>query len=374
MENENEEKSKIEELKKHLDSRSFSQPDENIRRPTGINVNDIRDDWSEEDKKNLVENPTLENQMAKKQRNFLKKFLVGSVAFFILALAIASFVLFGGGNIISSDNVEVSVSGPVEVSGGERLSLDIIVFNDNNTALELADLIVEYPDGTRSPNNLSLELPRERFPLGNIGSGDKFEQEINAVLFGEEGSKEKIKLTVEYRVSGSNAIFFKEKEYEIEISSSPVSFSIESLTEVNSGKEISLDVTLKSNSNNLIEDLMFIAEYPFGFTFKESVPRTSYEQNIWKIGDLSPGEEKKIEITGVLEGQDNEERIFRFFSGLQSEDDEQELKTAFVSSTQLIFIKKPFLSLDIVVDGSTSNNYSTPVGEIVNVDILWKNN
>jgi len=219
-----------------------------------------------------------------------------------------------------------------------------------------------------------VELPRERFSLGNIGPGKKITQNIKAILFGEEGSREKIKMTVEYRVSGSNAIFFKEKEYEIEISTSPVSLIVESLEDVNSGKEITLNITLRSNSNNLIENLMFIAEYPFGFTFKESFPRSSFDQDVWKIGDLSPGEEREIRITGVLEGQDGEERVFRFFSGILSEDSEKEIETAFVSGIQSIFIKKPFLALNIVLDGNTSANYNASIGKFVNVDILWENN
>jgi len=377
MEN-NEEKNKIEELKKHLNSRSFSSVSDRDRMKRPIkDVDGINRDWSHLDKEESNPKPVTHSigyQMAKKKSNFLKLFLTISIIFFIIALSAAAFILFGGRNIISSDNVEISVSGPVSISGGETLSLDIIIQNNNNTELALADLIIEYPEGTRSPQNLSVELPRERFSLGNISSGKKTNKEINAILFGEEGSKGEIKLTVEYRVAGSNAIFFKETIYEIEISSSPVSFSVESLKEINSGKEINLDLLIKSNSNNLIENLMFISEYPFGFTFKNSSPRPSYEQNIWKIGDLSPGEERKIRITGTLEGQDGENRVFRFFSGIQSENEEKELQTAFISSTHLISINKPFLAVDMVIDGNTSGNYNTFLGETVSVDLLWKNN
>jgi hypothetical protein len=376
-----EEKSKLDELKKQLDSRSFSPPSLQRRaNRSQLEIEDIRKDWDQEEgvkgtpTEQNFNNQSLESMQGRKNKSFLKIFLLGSIVFFIIALAIAIFVILGGGNIISSDNVDISASGPASISGGEVLSLNIIVSNNNSTSLELADLIVEYPEGTRSAKNLSIEIPRERFSLGNIKPGDRANQEIEAILFGEEGSRERIKLTIEYRVAGSNAIFFKEKEYEVEISSSPVSFSIESLTDVNSGKEISLEVTLRSNSNNLLEDVLFTTEYPFGFTFKESIPRPSFDQNIWKIGDLSPGEEREIKITGILEGQDGEERIFRFFSGIQNEDQEKELKTAFVSSNRSIFIKKPFLALDIVINGNTSGNYNTPIGSTVNVDILWKNN
>ena len=374
MEND-EEKSKIDELKKRLNSRSFSSTENSDRKILPKKeVDETRRDWPKEDKEVQNASHPLESMVIKRKRNFLKTFLLGSIVFFVIALTIMLFTLFGGRNIISSDNVDISVSGPTSISGGETLSLDIIVSNGNNTDLELADLIIEYPEGTRSANNLSIDLPRDRFSLGDVPAGRKVNQKIEAILFGEEGGREKIKITVEYRVAGSNAIFFKEREYEIEISSSPVSFSIDSLTDVNSGKEVSFIVKLKSNSTNLLEDLLFIAEYPFGFIFESSEPRTSFEQNIWKMGDLSPGEEREIKITGILEGQDGEERVFRFFSGIESEKNEKELEVAFVSAVRSVFIKKPFLALDIVIDGNTSLNYNTSVGKLVSVNILWKNN
>jgi hypothetical protein len=372
MENE-EKKSKLEELKKHLNSRSYSPNEEREDlQTTNREFYDVKGDWEEKESPPI--NYESLRSMARKKRNSLKTFLIISILFFFVALTVTAYIIFGGSNIISSENVEISVSGPVSISGGETLSLDIIVSNNNSADLELTNLIVEYPEGTRSPENISTELPRERFSLGNIVSGSKTSQEINAVLFGEEGDRVKIKLTIEYRVAGSNAIFFKEREYEVEISSSPVSFNIESLIDVNSGQEISLDVSLQSNSNNLIEDLMFIVEYPFGFTFKESSPSPSFDQNIWKIGDLSPGEERKIKITGIIEGQDGEERVFRLFSGIQSQSNERQLETAFVSSTRSVFIKKPFLAINVALDGDTSTNFSTSMNDNIDVSISWRNN
>jgi hypothetical protein len=367
-------RNKIEELKKRLNSRTYSPNEERedlrVFNKEPLNV---EEEWKDPEIEPNINYQSLKS-VANRRRSFLKTFLMLSVLFFIVALGIASYVIFGGRNIISSENVEISVSGPISISGGETLSLDVIISNKNNTDLELTDLIIEYPEGTRSPDNLSTELPRERFSMGRIISGGKNSQKVQAILFGEEGDRHKIKMTLEYRVTGSSAIFFKEREYEVEISSSPVSFNIESLIDVNSGQEITLDIFLKSNSNSLIEDLMFIIEYPFGFTFKDSTPSPSFDQNIWKIGDLSPGEERKITISGKIEGQDGEERVFRLFSGIQSDKSEKELQTAFISSTRSVFIKKPFLSIDVSLDGNSSLNHNASMDRSVKVDVSWRNN
>jgi len=372
--NDNEKKSKIEELNKYINSRGFSSNlDQNRTKTPKERVDDIRVDWEGRGSDDLIGAKVNFQKMSKK-RKFTGIFLTGSFVFFVVAMAVAVFVIFGENNIISSDNVSIALSGPVSVSGGEILSLEVIVTNKNTTSLELADLIVEYPDGARSSNDFSKELPRERFSLGQVKPGDKVNQPISVVLFGEKSDIQKIKFTVEYRVSGSNAIFSKDKFYDIEINDSPVSMSIMSLSEVNSGKEISLDITMRSNSDSVIKDLMLVAEYPFGFSFKSSVPNSSYDQNVWRMGDISPGEERKIKITGTLEGQDDEERFFRFFAGIQSKESNTELETAFVVTSRSIFIKKPFLSLDVVIDGSSSENQSIDLLKLVNVGINWTNN
>lgn len=371
-------RSKIDDLEKSLysKSRKIDSIQKKEEWPLSNRKYDIVDDWENKENLNKIIEENKEDMFGNQQKGkgFLKKFLIFSTGFFIIAVAIAAFVIFGGSNIISSENVEISFSGPVSISGGEKLSLQIMILNKNNANLELADLLIEYPEGTRSAVNLNKEMPRSRSSIGDIKAGDLARETIEAVLFGEEGDKKQIKITIEYRVSGSNAIFFKEKVYEVEISSSPVSLIVESLKDINSGKEIDLEVILSSNSANVINNLMFIAEYPFGFTFSKSSPRPSFENNIWKLGDLAPEGERTVKITGRLEGQDNEERIFRFFAGVQSEDNEREIETAFIVSNQSIFIKKPFISLDVAVNGNTSESLSSPSGIPIGVSIAWQNN
>ena len=67
----------------------------------------------------------------------------------------------GGGNSISSDNIEIGLSGPVSIGAGEVLSLEIDVLNKNSVDLETADLLVEYPDGSRSAVDVK-QLSRDK--------------------------------------------------------------------------------------------------------------------------------------------------------------------------------------------------------------------
>ena len=71
----------------------------------------------------------------KEKRTFWYKFLIFSIIFFIFAVAVSAFVFYKGGNLISSENVEIVVNGPVSVGAGEEMSYQVSILNRNNVAL-----------------------------------------------------------------------------------------------------------------------------------------------------------------------------------------------------------------------------------------------
>src|SRR3990167_8007163 len=99
------------------------------------------------------------------------KILIGAFIFFVLALGIALFRFFVGTNTVSGGNIDILLTGPVSISGGEELPLDIQVKNNNAVDLKVVDLRIEFPDGTKSSDNLSKDLKRYAEILGDINAG-----------------------------------------------------------------------------------------------------------------------------------------------------------------------------------------------------------
>lgn len=310
----------------------------------------------------------------RKVTSFSTKMMIFSIIFFLVALGFGFFIYYNGGNVFSTNNIEINVLGPVSIGGGEKLAFEISVRNNNNASLEDVNLKIEYPEGTRENENISSELKRQDELLGDIPSGDEIKKKVNVVLFGEENSKKEIQISLEYRVKNSNAIYEKIKKFEIALTSAPISISINSLSEINSGQDVEFVIDIASNSSSLLKDVVLKGEYPFGFIFKEATPKPSYDQNVWKIGDLKPGEKKKIKLKGQVEGQDGEERVFRFYAGLQSPKDEKSVDPVFLSSTQSLMLKKPFIGVSLVLDGQTSPIYVTELGKEIRGDVVWENN
>lgn len=371
-------KSRIEELKKRLYSRTNKPKEVHLSGLKETNF-DVKNDWSYEnttgidaDGQNMRDR---DNMTKKRQHSFLNKALIISLVFLLGAMLYALFSFGTGQGTISSRNIIIKVSGPISVSAGETLSLELDIKNNNNVNLELADLLVEYPEGTREAENLSTELKRYRKSLGDIPSDRRVQTTIDSVLFGEEGEEKTISIGVEYRIPGSNAIFFVEKKYKVKIISSPLSMNVDSPTSVNAGEEIEFVLNIVPNSTDSLERILVVAEYPFGFKYdEESGTKPTFDNNIWEIKKLEPGDKTRIVIRGIMLGQDDEERTFRFVAGLPKEFDEKIIGTPFLTHTRSITIERPFLGVSLALNGNTAESVSVGAGSDVRADIVWQNN
>lgn len=310
---------------------------------------------------------------AKKSNTPLIIFLA-SALFFVVSLMVAGFIFLRGSNVVSSDNIDLQILGPSLVDGGKEASLQILIDNDNTTALQLADLILEYPEGTRSTADVTRSLTQERISLGDIPAGGSLKQTASAVLFGEEGATRTIRATLEYRVAGSNAIFVKESSIDLIIGSSPVTLTVEGPLAATAGKELSFVIKVSSNATTPIRNVVLEAQYPFGFTVTSASPETSVGDALWQIGELKPRDEKTIRVGGVLEGQDGEERVFRFSVGSLENATDVRLAVPYITIPHSLSIQRPFISGNLSFNGVNAKTVAVYDGKDVHGIITWQNN
>lgn len=363
-------KGRIENAKRKLDSRlvhDVQEVEPSLAKEEDLNV---KHDWGTQ----AAGMPVAHSLFPPQHASVPKKLLIASVSFFLIAAGISTAVIFGGHNNISSDNIAIEISGPTTVDGGKELTLDVTVSNNNKIDLELADLRVVFPDGTRKADNLGEELKRLTDPIGDLAAGKSVKKQVRAVLFGQQNEKKQILLEVEYRVAGSNAIFTKDKTLDIVVTSSPVNLIVSSLKEVNSKQDLEFTVDLASNSSQILKGVIVRGDYGFGFTYTGADPKPFLGQNVWRIGDLQPGEKRSIRVRGRLEGQDGEDRTFHFSVGIQGAGDPKTMQPEFLSVAQTVSIKKPFVSLDLALDGSTGQLLAATAGRGVRGEIAWVNN
>ncbi len=386
-ENKTAEKSKIEELKKSLYSRSAPEIRAKRHMRWGkTDVGEVQTDWEHpaEDSQNSG-NPAEkeEVELNKKYENhsmsFFTKLLIASAVFFVIAMGAGIYLVLNGENIISANNIDITVSGPVTIAGGDPITFDIQVNNKNNVKLQTVDLVVNFPSGTVNPDDTTKELKQYQELMDDILPGGIAQKSVRAVIYGEENSKKNITINISYKVAGSNAVFKKQKTYQVLVSSSPISLTVSSFKEVTSGQEFEMEVTLASNSEEIIRNMLLKASYPFGFTFISSDKKSASNISVWKIGDIPPKGKKVVKFKGKLEGQDDEVRVFSFTTGAQSIRDSEAIGTEYVTASQEISIKKPFITATISFNDNNvgSNNSGEFIGSFnspVKATVSWFNN
>jgi len=369
--NEENKESSIEQLQKRLYARGRSTIRPKRRRRLRGHAIEVQKDWKPESTKRKAEWKIPE---APPKHSLLAWLLIASVVFFVVSFGVSAFLFFSGQGEISPKKIEIVVKGPATIGGGEELSLQIAVTNHNTVPIERADLIIEFPPGTRSSSDVTVPLPRLRRSLGTIPARGSAQQTIRAVLFGKENTRQNIAIKIEYRIKGSNAIFFEDQVYQLTISSSPLTLRVDALENITSGQEVEFVATLTSNSSTVVEDILLVVEYPFGFDFESALPRASFTDNVWELGDIEPEGERTITIRGIVLGEDGEERIFRFASGIQSAQNEKRLATEFITSLKSIFIEKPFLSVELALDRETAPIHVVKNAKTIRGVISWINN
>lgn len=298
-------------------------------------------------------------------------FLGGAFVFFVLALALAGYIFTVGGNTVSVDKVSVDVQGPTTIAGGDTVPLTIIVTNRNAVAIDNVTIEVAFPPDTRSAANVLEAYPRYTENIGSLPSGGSVSRSIKAVLFGGTGQNLSLPVSVSYSSAGSNAVFVKKSAYPIAVSTTPLSVSVDTLSEVVSGQPITLSLTVRSNATVPLNNVVLTGSFPFGFSVTSSslpLSNTSF-----LIGTLKPGATKNLTLTGVLVGQDHESRTFRFTLGTASTAQDQSIAVNYMTVDAPVTIVAPFITTSLALNGDTSPNPTIAPGAVESVTLSYTN-
>ena len=365
---------KIERLRRAMYSRELSpRLQEHERRTLNAREEVIGDDWKRDEPK--LEPVTSAPRTINVIRRALWWLLALAVIFFIGAVAFfIYFFTFGAGSSgASASNIDIVITGPASIAGGEVTELQIAITNKNSVPLSLATLTVSYPPGTRSPSDF--RTPQLTYPidLGTIQPGETKEGTVKAVLSGTEGEQSDVKAELDYHLGGSNAIFTATSDYGFTFSSSPLSIAVTGDSQAISGQPLSMTVTIASNATEPINDVLLSAAFPFGFQMTSSVPNV-IAPGLWKLGTLNPGQKQSVMVTGVLTGNTGDDRVFNFTTGTRTSNASSSIDVPLGASPFSVSISQPFMGLSILVNNSSTTPAVITPGQKVTVTITYQNN
>ncbi len=300
-----------------------------------------------------------------KHPTFFKKFFMFSFFALIASLAFAYVYLSNGGNVVTNKKIDLEVLGNSFVSGGEKANFDIIIVNKNSVNLELASLLIKYDKG------VGAKIPAsDRIQIGTILPGETKRLPYVLPVIGQEGDIKDIVFDLEYRISGSNALFVKTITNQITLRSSVLGIGIDASSVSSPNQPFTMKVSLSPNGSETLKNIALKVEYPTGFTFRNASPGTFSGNNIWYLGDITSATPQTISITGDINGFNDEERVFRFYAG-EFDRTNNDVSPVYVSKIHSVILNKPFLSAKINEDTAIIPIQS---GQTVPVTIIWQNN
>lgn len=359
---------RLEELKSKLFNKNYQTKIEHRDVFSNLDKNEVMDSWKTKEKASfgIVENFFMKTSI-------FKKFFIFSIIFFILTLCYAGYVFFIGGNTVSNNNIDISILGNNFTAGGEELSLVVGIVNRNNSALELVDLTMEYSKS--SSEDISVDTEHFRTTLGTIPAGATRNENLKVVLFGEQGTTRLLRITLEYRLAGSNSIFIKEKFYKVNITSTPINLLVDAPSTISPNQDIALNIKTILNATKAISKILVKVDYPFGFIFANSTPAPSFSNNVWDLGDIAPGVENNIIINGkMVDVFDGEEKTFNISSGSQSSTNKSVIDVIFNSIKNTVMVKKPFIEASLFVNGVYQKEYAVDAKTPIRAEIHYSNN
>ena len=352
----------IEKLRKRLYSRGDKFNEVERHGVSDITV-DVRRDWVVPETANA-----LDTTPPQKSRRYRWYILLSSFIILMLTAAATGLYMFSGGNQISSQNIEIAITAPNSLGGGERLDGQISVTNQNAVTIDAATLIVTYPDNAQTATEPKESLFERRISIDRLAPGEARNVPIEAIVFGEEGDEKVLQAQLEYRIENSDSLFYKDATpHNFRIISSPVTLEVSSVRQVSAGQEVEVDITLTSNTNQTFENLLVTAQYPEGFTYKSAIPDPDFNQNVWRVTRLNPEESKTITVRGTVAGLADSALRLNVSVGPSLPNNQFIAGATLTDSYTEFVIERPFINVMIEIGGSRENPVVLQAGS--NADI-----
>ncbi len=270
-------------------------------------------------------------------------------------------------NSYSKENLKLEILGPSEVTLGQETEYIVKYKNTGNFQLNNPEFIFEPPEQALKGEAF---LERQVFGVEQLGEviypGEEKVFRFKMRLMGEVEDVKIIKASLSYQPQDIKARYESSSSITTKIKSVPITLEFDLPSKAAAGKELIFRINYFSNVDYLLTDLRCEVEYPFGFEFVKSSPK-SIDKADWVIPVLNKSDGGRIEITGIPSGNIGSAQIFKAKLGMWREGEFIVLKEI----TRGVEIIEPFLYLRQEINGNPQ--YVALPGELLHYEIFFKN-
>jgi hypothetical protein len=286
---------------------------------------------------------------------------------FVFLLVIVGFFWYWQGNIYSKETVRLEILGPSEVTLGEEVEYIVKYKNNGDFRLDDPELIFEPPEYSVQDEEI---LERQVLSLDKLGQaiypGEERSFSFRVRLLGKEGEVKVARAYLSYQPKDLKARYESISSFTTRIKSVPISLDFDLPSKVESAKDFTFRLNYFSNTDYLLTNLRVQIEYPVGFEFINSSPK-SLEKTDWQLPLLNKSEGGRIEVTGNISGKIGDVRIFKAKIGTWKDGEFILLK----ETTRGVEVTK--LSIYLRQEINNNPKYVALPGDWLHYEIYFKN-
>jgi len=270
-------------------------------------------------------------------------------------------------NVYSKDILKLEILGQGEADLFQEIKYIVKYKNNGKVRLEEPELIFDYPDYSIPIDGTPLRVIKKSEELGEaIYPGQEKTFTFTARLMGQEGEIKEARVTLSYRPKNLKARYTSETSFTTIIKKVPLNFDFDLPSKIESGKELKFRLNYFSNVDYPLSGLRVIIDYPLGFEFINSTPK-SLEKIEWELGLLNKAEGGRVEISGKLMGEVGEEKVFRARIGSWKDGEFILLK----ETVKGIAIIRPALYITQQINNNPK--FVANSGDLLHYEIFFKN-
>jgi hypothetical protein len=286
----------------------------------------------------------------------------------LLFIVVAVFAFFSWqGMSFSKEVLKIEILSSSDTSIGEKIEYIVKFKNNGNIRLENPELLFEYPENSIISNGSNrIKIVSSSELGGDLYPGEERIFKFEAMLLGKEKDIKIAKASISFQPKDLKTRNEVSTTFTTILGEAPVNLSLDIPAKVGAGKTLSFKVSYSSDASYSFQDLTCYVAYPNEFDFLYSQPKGigNVQFDIPLLGEAGFG---KIDVSGILNGESSEQKVFKARIGIWQNGNFVLLKEV-IKSVQII---SP--SLHVTQRVNNDSTYSSFAGDKLHYELIFQN-
>ncbi len=308
----------------------------------------------------------------------------------IVGLGVFYFFFFEK-NVFSKEDVTLSIIAPDEVENGETVDFIVKIKNNSQIPIKNIELTFYWPKGaikieeeknnnllnqndnknlndSKNKEEIKKNFSYEKKTIKEIMGGSEKSISFKAKIFGYKDEKKEARATIYYYPKDINIRYDDKTSFSLAVRDNPLLFNILIPSYIVPGKNVDIEFSYSSISDIILDNLILKVKWPSGFDFLQSIPEPIEKTNIWSLGSLNNEEGGSVKISGVFNGNIDEEKV------IEAEIGREDPQIGFITLARLqkvIKLTKSEIEVSRKINGDP--NYIAKPGDLLIYEVLYQN-